>query len=255
MMQAAQKPILFLGPTLAAAEAQALQDCDRRPPAAMGDITRAVACNPPAIILVDGYFDDRPSAWHKEILWALSRSIPVVGACSMGALRAAELYSLGMTGFGDVFNAYASGELTDDDEVAVVHGPAELGYLPLSDAMVDIRHRVRNAVQQNVLDAMEASAILQHAKSLHFKQRSLISSTMEALRSHKTEARLAHILQWFSRHTEGIKALDCKNLLQQLNQVVCAAREAMPTTLEFSPTIYLRRLEPFGFPYLDHHQT
>ena len=58
-----------------------------------------------------------------------------LGAGSIGALRAAELEAFGMVGEGRIFEAYRSGVLEpydtpfeDDDEVAVVHAPAELGY-------------------------------------------------------------------------------------------------------------------------------
>src|SRR5688572_32760283 len=50
--------------------------------------------------------------------------VRVFGAASMGALRAAELQPFGMIGVGQVFQAYRRGHLTDDDEVAVAHGPA-----------------------------------------------------------------------------------------------------------------------------------
>jgi len=61
------------------------------PPAEQGDVYRAAARKPDAIGIVDGRFQDVPAVWHKEVLWAMSRGIPVYGAASMGALRAAEL--------------------------------------------------------------------------------------------------------------------------------------------------------------------
>jgi hypothetical protein len=91
-------PIVFLGPTLNPVAAQEICNAEFRPPAAMGDVTRAVSEGADAIVLIDGVFEDRPSVWHKEILWALSKGIGVVGAASMGALRAAELHNQGMLG-------------------------------------------------------------------------------------------------------------------------------------------------------------
>ena len=55
---------------------------------------------PVAIGLIDGYFERVPSVSHKEILWAMSQGIVVIGAASMGALRAAELAPFGMLGVG-----------------------------------------------------------------------------------------------------------------------------------------------------------
>ena len=50
------------------------------------------ASRPPPILIIDGVFQSEPAVRHKEILWALSLGVPVVGAASMGALRAAELF-------------------------------------------------------------------------------------------------------------------------------------------------------------------
>ena len=67
------------------------------------------------------------------------------GAASMGALRAAELAAFGMEGVGAIFEAFREGVLEDDDEVAVIHGPAEFGYPVLSEAMVNIRRTLSDA--------------------------------------------------------------------------------------------------------------
>jgi hypothetical protein len=65
----------------------------------------------------------------------------VFGAAGIGALRAAELDAVGMRGIGKIFEGYRDGILRDDDEVAVLHGPEELGYPPLTEALVNIRAR------------------------------------------------------------------------------------------------------------------
>jgi len=90
----------------------------------------------------------------------------------MGALRAAELADFGMIGVGQIFHAYHRGEIRDDDEVAVLHGPAELGYPPLSEPMVSIRATVQSALAQGVISDAAANRILRCAKALHYKQRS-----------------------------------------------------------------------------------
>src|SRR4029077_1266006 len=94
----------------------------------------------PALIgVIDGYFERVPTVWHKEILWAMAEGIHVYGAASAGALRAAELAGFGMRGIGRVYEDFRDGVLQDDDEVAVLHGPAEVGYPPVTEAMVNIR--------------------------------------------------------------------------------------------------------------------
>jgi hypothetical protein len=129
------KAMVFVGPTLRPEELPGSPDLVVLPPVAQGDLYRAAQRRPRAIGIIDGYFDGVLSVWHKEILWAMADGIHVFGSASMGALRAAELHAFGMQGVGQVFSAYCAGTLPpydgrfeDDDEVAVIHGPAETGY-------------------------------------------------------------------------------------------------------------------------------
>ena len=165
------KPVVFLGPTLDRRSAAEVLDADYRPPAMQGDVLRAVLGGASVIGLIDGYFERVPSVWHKEILFALAQGVPVYGASSMGALRASELHSFGMRGIGAIFRCYHDGENEDDDEVAIQHGPAEVGYSPLSEAMVNIRATVATAVAAGVLKCEFATQLLNIAKSTHYKER------------------------------------------------------------------------------------
>ena len=73
----------------------------RRPGA--GDVLAALAGPAAALVLIDGYYFTVPAVTHKELLYALDAGVRVIGAASLGALRAAELAPLGMTGVGRVF--------------------------------------------------------------------------------------------------------------------------------------------------------
>jgi hypothetical protein len=240
-------PVVFLGPTLDHWQAASLAQADFKPPAAMGDITRAVAAHASAVVLVDGTFESGPSVWHKEILYALSRGIPVIGACSMGALRAAELHSLGMYGFGDVFAKFARGELTDDDEVAVVHGPAETGWIQMSDAMVDVRAIVETAVSQGIVSQAEGELVINHAKSTYFKTRSLSDSLRAALKDIRSTEEIETIVNWNQINASSLKRHDCILLLQNLPAVVRCAKDALQRAQPLVSTTYLNRLEPYGY--------
>ena len=83
------KSVVFLGPTLSVEDARRELDALYLPPVAQGDVYRIARQKPFAIGIVDGVFDRRPAVWHKEILWALAQGVHVLGAASMGALRAA----------------------------------------------------------------------------------------------------------------------------------------------------------------------
>ncbi|HEX6902307.1 MAG TPA: TfuA-like protein [Thermoanaerobaculia bacterium] len=133
--------VVFAGPTLAG---EALPDgFQLRPPARRGDVLAALAGRPRALVLLDGYYYTVPAVTHKELLYALDAGVRVIGAASLGALRAVELGPWGMIGVGRVFEAYRDGELDGDDEVALLHASAEFGYRPMTVALVEVREALR----------------------------------------------------------------------------------------------------------------
>jgi hypothetical protein len=76
-----------------------------------------------------------------------------------------------MTGVGMIFRAYHDGEIEDDDEVAVLHGPAELDYLPLTVAQVNVRATVERASAERVISPAAAERFISLSKSCFYKDR------------------------------------------------------------------------------------
>jgi hypothetical protein len=142
-----------------------------RSPAARGDILQAVQDGATAIGIVDGYFGEVPSIWHKEILYALQKNVAVAGGASMGALRAAECAAFGMVGLGTIYEDYEAGRLIDDEAVALVHAPQELGWLPLSVPWVDYQPTVDGIFRNGQISTVEYKKLLLAGRSLHFSER------------------------------------------------------------------------------------
>ncbi len=166
--------ILFVGPSLASEIADACKqhpDIDFRPPAACGDVLRAVHEGATAIGLIDGYFGDLPSVWHKEILFALEKGVAIAGGSSMGALRAAECSAFGMVGIGSIYEDYEAGDLMDDEAVALVHAPQELGWLPLSVPWVDFEPTIEGLFARGEITTSERKKLLLAGRFLHFSER------------------------------------------------------------------------------------
>jgi hypothetical protein len=162
---------VFTGPTISAADANSELKAVYLPPAAEGDVYRATLNHPQAIGIIDGYFQSIPTVRHKEILWAMSRGIHVFGSASIGALRAAELAAFGMEGVGTVFEFYRDGMLEDDDEVAIAHGPAEVGFVAGSEAMVNIRQTLRKAEQDGIISTELRKFLEKIGKELFYPNR------------------------------------------------------------------------------------
>jgi hypothetical protein len=165
--------ILFAGPSLYGTEwtAGCHNGIDCRGPAAQGDIARAAVEGATVIGLVDGRYEDIAAVWHKEILYAIEQGVLVFGAASMGALRASECADFGMIGVGVVFERYRSGELTDDAAVAQLHAPAELDYLPLTEALVNVEATIQRFTKLRAISEAEALALDQAARAIFFKDR------------------------------------------------------------------------------------
>ena len=84
--------VVFLGPSLPREQAEAVLQADYRPPAKRGDIYQAAREGAGVICLIDGVFFQECSVAHKEVIYALEAGARVLGASSMGALRASEQF-------------------------------------------------------------------------------------------------------------------------------------------------------------------
>ena len=219
------KPVIFLGPSLAHSDACRILAADYRPPAACGDVYRATQKGARQIALIDGYFDGQASVWHKEILWALSQGVQVHGGASMGALRAAELADFGMVGIGRIYQDYRHEILSDDDEVAVLHGPPELDYRPLSEALVNIRASLQRACRQGVLSDFESAQLLELGKQLYYRERHW-DRLLEAAKALIEPMRLDAFRTWLRSNRVDQKRHDACLLLRYLRRFAgCPTRQ------------------------------
>lgn len=161
--------IAFAGPSLSGVPAPL--GIEMRPPARRDDVRRAADEGARAILIIDGAFGDGPSVGHKEILLALARGVRVIGAASMGALRAAECRDWGMEGVGRIYDDYASGRRIADADVALLHGPASLGYCPVTLPLVDVDHFADIVLLGRLGLLGPAGALRAAARALHFSNR------------------------------------------------------------------------------------
>jgi hypothetical protein len=208
--------IVFVGPSLARSDRAASGIIEFHPPARCGDITRVVAQHPHAIGLIDGVFELSAAVWHKEIIWALSQGCRVFGAASIGALRAAELEPFGMIGIGEIFRAYRDGATEDDDEVAVLHGPAELCFVAATEAMVNIRASLDRAVAQSILDPEEGARLCAIAKALFYKDRTWPHIRANAQRVGVSASSLDRFDRWRAVNAIDVKRRDAKLLIDAM---------------------------------------
>jgi len=196
-------------------EAEEILKADYRPPAKRGDIFRAAKDGAKIVGLIDGVFFQDSAVAHKEVLAVLETGVVVVGASSMGALRAAELYSFGMEGVGEIFRLYRDGVLISDDEVALIFDP--VSYTPLSEPLVNIRDNIRAAQELGYIDQDAGEKILAAASSLYFPKRTYdsILETTKDLDDRQKEG----FMKFLREEKRDLKRDDAIRALERIKEI------------------------------------
>jgi len=217
-----QRIIVFLGPSLEQSGAEKILLADYRPPAKRGDLLAAAGEGATIIGLIDGVFHQESAVAHREILTAIKKGVTVVGASSMGALRAAEMDTLGMVGIGEIYRMFKSGELESDDEVALVFDP-ESG-LSLSEPLINIRFTLKRARSEGVINATDHDTLLTVARSLFYPKRTYraIVSTAGDLLDEKTRVRF---LGWLITGACDQKREDAVAALEYIQKIARESKE------------------------------
>ena len=232
---------VYLGPTLSIAHAKAvLPDATYLPPVSVGDLYALVARHKPTVIaIVDGLFEGVPAVWHKEILFALSKGVRVLGSSSMGALRAAELESFGMIGVGTIFKNFLAGTWEDDDEVTVVHGDSAVGYRLASEAMANIRQGLDLAAADGAITAASRDALTRATKALFYPDRSWGRVRELGKELGIPQAEIDGLAEFVRRVRPNLKRDDA---LEMLRVIASEELPARPPTFHFEVTEYFTRL-------------
>jgi hypothetical protein len=186
------------------------------PPVSGGDLfSMRNHLAPYVIAIIDGYFENSISIWHKEILYLLSKKIPIYGSSSMGALRASEMAGFGMVGVGKIYENFANGIYEDDDEVTINHGPAEAGFPNISEAMVNIRYTIESALKENVISEDVAQRFISVAKSTFYKKRNygyIIRQCVEY--NDMKESDFSKFVIWLEKYRIDQKKIDAIKLVK-----------------------------------------
>ncbi len=214
------KPIVFLGPSLSHEKAKKIFDADYRPPARKGDFLRLAAdfdIAEMAVGFVDGVFlQDYPPTPIEVYHLLRKKGVFLVGAASLGALRAVELEKFGMVGIGKIFQLYKSGKLNADDEVAVTFA-TEGDYRLQSEAMVDIRYNLYLAHKNKVIGENTKRLLVSLAKEIYFPHRKYMYILEEAKNRYpKLESEIDSFGRYIQSNRRSLKELDAIKLINYL---------------------------------------
>ncbi|ASO20685.1 hypothetical protein FHR81_005547 [Actinoalloteichus hoggarensis] len=232
---------VFSGPTLDAEEIRRrAPGCVVHGPVGHGDLLRLGVGDGDVVLVLDGYFFQAPAVRHKEMLELVRCGVRVIGASSMGALRAAELRGLGVTGVGQVYRWYADDVVTADDEVAVSHLAAEDGYRAVSTPLVAVRYALDRAVAAEAVSQEAAEGLLESMRAIPFPRRSWTSLWRSAEDSGLAEAASRLRAHLAARPADAdVKRLDALSALDLAVSIVPTVPELPDHTARTLETVYL----------------
>ncbi len=164
----ADAAVIFVGPSRPR-DLVADATLEIRPPASRGDVVAAASAGAPVIGVIDGVFHRSLAITPREIRQAAALGARLFGGGSMGALRAVECPDA-MTGVGEIHAAFARGELSDDDEVAVTFEP-EADRL-IAYPLVQIRAVATELAGEHPAARPALAAYVERVRALPFFERS-----------------------------------------------------------------------------------
>lgn len=163
--------IAFVGPSIPREEARRLcPGLDVRPPVRRDDLYSERERGAWGFLIIDGVFMQNDAVSPREVADVLEDGALVVGAASMGALRAADCWPLGAVGVGLIYRLYRRGVLESDEEVAVaVSGDGS--DAAVSVPLVNVRYAMASAVRRRLLDRATARRIVSAAAAIYYPER------------------------------------------------------------------------------------
>lgn len=164
-------PLVFLGPSAPESDVRALlPEAEIRPPVRRGDLYQARLLRYSVFIVIDGVFAQQESIPPREVVDVLRDGAEVVGAASMGALRATDCHPAGALGIGTVYRLFRFGAINSEDEVAVVFDP-DNPFPAMTESLVGMRVSLRRAARAGVIKPHQARTLIAVAGALPYGER------------------------------------------------------------------------------------
>jgi len=198
------KTIVFSGPSIAEAEVHRLMaEASHAPPIRRGDL--AGIDDYDIVVIIDGEFGQNLSVSPKEILSVLEQGKTVIGASSMGALRASELDRSGMIGIGWVYDRFRRSAVRRDADAALVYSPFD--FKPMTVPMVDIEYWMEQAAAVELIPHRENTILLKAARKIFFADRT-VDRLMDTLRRAIGGDMLESLLAFSGGTIPSVKSID-----------------------------------------------
>jgi hypothetical protein len=180
-------PVVFLGPTAPAAEIMSiLPGALIQPPVRRGDLYKYRILKHQMFLILDGLFASTLAISPREVVDVVKDGATVVGASSMGALRAADCFPAGALGIGAIFRLFRRRAISSEDEVAISYRE-DKPFPPLTEPLINIRIALRHAIKRGLIEVKVGDRILSAAESARFSNRTWRKAFLSAGHTPPTE--------------------------------------------------------------------
>ena len=216
--------VAFVGPSLRPDDIEGVVDAACRsgirlsisPPIRRGDLNSVCEMEArPLVVILDGEFGQNLAVSIYEIRLALRAGLKVHGASSMGALRAVECRTIGMSGSGWVYEQYLNGSIEADADVALLFDPFD--FAPLTIPLANLRWLAEQKVRSREILPSCAAQMIEVAKAIPFRERrpEVLSRAWKAQLAPDSFAALAPELLGAARPHWDRKRLDALDALNR----------------------------------------
>jgi hypothetical protein len=163
--------VVFLGPSCPPDQIRALlPHAMIAPPVRRGDLYRYRLLNFSIFVILDGAFSGTLAVSPREVIDILQDGAAVIGASSMGALRAVDCRPAGAIGQGKIYRLFRRRVCFSEDEVAVTYFP-DPPYFATTVPLVNIRFALRRALRSGKLSKNCADKLMRVAETLSYDRR------------------------------------------------------------------------------------
>jgi hypothetical protein len=144
---------------------------------------------------------------------------------------------------GLIYRAYASGRLVGDDEVALLHAPEEMGWMALTEPLVNVRATLHRAVRRGALSPAGAQRLFGLAKATFYQDRTWPLLLDQAGETGLAAAERRGFSGWLARGRVDLKRIDALRALSTaLAGDVAAPACAPPPATPFTARLAAARL-------------
>jgi hypothetical protein len=207
---------IFVGPSLRNESIPHHMQAVLLPPASRGDLLKTLSLRPQTILVIDTAFHSGPQPTLGEIRAVIEAGVRVIGAGRQGALRAADLQEFCMEGRGQIYDMYRSGQLRDEDEVAVHYELQGQNYHVLSESLVNIRINLQQALKEKVISNETERVLLGIAKDSYYRERTYAHVFKQAVTAGISRQELVRCQEFIKLNAVDVCLQDAREALQYI---------------------------------------